>query len=137
MGIGAGPPFKDQRGQPLGRGRLGQRARWAEEAALDAAWTGDAPFRRLAAWPDPMMRLLADNEPFTLRCGPARATERLAWLASPGFDVMLSLRAPGAAGPFESDATLERRRQVRSLLPAGPRTPATSPAPAGQAGGAA
>ncbi len=40
------------------RGGAGQRARWIEEAGLDAAWMGDASFRRLATWPDPMMWLL-------------------------------------------------------------------------------
>ena len=63
---------------------------------------------------------LADDEPFTLRCGPAQAAERLAWLASLGFDdVMLNLRDPGATGPFESDITLEQLQQLRSLLPEG------------------
>ena len=70
---------------------------------------------------------LADDQPFTLRCGPAQAAERLAWLESLGFDdVMLNLRDSGASGPFESDITLEQLRQVRSLLPADPRPAATS-----------
>ena len=58
MRIGIGLPFKDQRGEPLDATGLGQRARWIEEAGLDGAWMGDASFRRLAPWPDPMMWLL-------------------------------------------------------------------------------
>jgi len=58
MRIGVGLPFKDQRGLPLDAAGLGLRARWIEEAGLDAAWMGDASFRRLATWPDPMMWLL-------------------------------------------------------------------------------
>jgi hypothetical protein len=52
MRIGLGLPFKDQQGQPLDAAGLGQRARWIEDAGLDAAWMGDASFRRLATWPD-------------------------------------------------------------------------------------
>jgi alkanesulfonate monooxygenase SsuD/methylene tetrahydromethanopterin reductase-like flavin-dependent oxidoreductase (luciferase family) len=81
---------------------------------------------------------LADDEPFTLRCGPAQAAERLAWLDSLGFDdVMLNLRDPGATGPFESDITLEQLQRIRSLLPADTRPPATSQAPAHSLGGTA
>jgi alkanesulfonate monooxygenase SsuD/methylene tetrahydromethanopterin reductase-like flavin-dependent oxidoreductase (luciferase family) len=58
MRIGVGLPFKNQQGKPLNTEELGQRARWIEEAGLDAAWMGDASFRRLATWPDPMMWLL-------------------------------------------------------------------------------
>ena len=81
---------------------------------------------------------LADDEPFTLRCGPAQAAERLAWLESLGFDdIMLNLRDPGASGPFESDITLEQLQQLRTLLPVDQRPPATSQAPAHSVGGAA
>lgn len=298
MRIGVGLPFKDRQGQPLDAAALGQRARWIEEAGLDAAWLGDASFRRLATWPDPMMWLLtvagatsrievgtaiyqvplrppadlaqqfltmraltgdrlslgvgpgstaagyaavgldfqsrfktfhahmntirrlmagetvgaanlapwpsiaggprlllgawhggaslaraardyngwlcsagrttvttitdgikryrdlggtraivatcpadltapdtplSDDEPFTLRCGPAQAAERLAWLASLGFDdVMLNLRDPRAAGPFESDITQEQLQELRSLLPADTRPPVTTQPAAGQ-----
>ena len=58
MRIGVGLPFKDKQGLPLDAAGLGQRARWIEDAGLDAAWMGDASFRRLATWPDPMMWLL-------------------------------------------------------------------------------
>lgn len=58
MRIGVGLPFKDQRGKVLDAAGLGQRARWIESAGFDAAWMGDASFRRLATWPDPMMWLL-------------------------------------------------------------------------------
>jgi hypothetical protein len=50
---------------------------------------------------------------------------------------MLNLRDPGASGPFESDITLEQLRQLRALLPADPRPPVTSQAPARSVGGAA
>lgn len=128
MRIGVGLPFKDQRGLPLDAAGLGLRARWIEEAGLDAAWTGDASFSRLATWPDPMMWLL------TVGAATAQAAERLAWLESLGFDdVMLNLRDPGASGPFESDITVEQLQQVRSLLPADPRPAATSHSPGGAA----
>lgn len=121
MRIGVGLPFKDQQGQPLDAAGLGQRARWIEDAGLDAA---------------PGI-LLADDEPFTLRCGPDQAAERLAWLESLGFDdIMLNLRDPGATGPSESDITLEQLQQIRSLLPADTRPPATSQAPADHLGAA-
>jgi alkanesulfonate monooxygenase SsuD/methylene tetrahydromethanopterin reductase-like flavin-dependent oxidoreductase (luciferase family) len=55
--IGIGLPFKDHGGDPLDARGLSQRARWIEEAGLDGAWMGDASFRRLATWPDPMMWL--------------------------------------------------------------------------------
>lgn len=41
------------------------------------------------------------------------------------------------ARPFESDIALEQLQQVRSLLPADPRPPATSQATANSLGGAA
>jgi len=49
---------------------------------------------------------------------------------------MLNLRDPGATGPFESDITLEQLQQIRSLLPADTRPPATSQAPADYLGAA-
>jgi hypothetical protein len=74
----------------------------------------------------------------TLRCGPVQTAERLAWLESLGSDdVMLNLRDPGTTGPFESDITLEQLQQIRNLLPADTRAPATSQAPADYLGAAA
>jgi len=49
MRIGVGLPFKDQRGLPLDAAGLGLRARWIEEAGLDAAWMGDASFSQPTA----------------------------------------------------------------------------------------
>jgi hypothetical protein len=58
-------------------------------------------------------------------------------LESLGFDdVMRNLRDPGATGPFESDITLEQLQQIRSLLPADTRPPATSQVPADYLGAA-
>lgn len=69
--------------------------------------------------------------------GPDQTAERLAWLESLGFDdIMLNLRNPGATGPSESDITLEQLQQIRSLLPADTRPPATSQAPADHLGAA-
>lgn len=61
---------------------------------------------------------LTEDEPFTLRCGPHEAAERLHRLAEVGFDdILLKLDDPAHQGVFDGDITLERLEQVRSLLP--------------------
>lgn len=57
MRIGVGIPFMRDRHVPLDAAELGRRARWIESAGLDGIWMGDASFRRMATWPDPLLWL--------------------------------------------------------------------------------
>lgn len=76
---------------------------------------GDASFRRLATWPDPMMWLLAAGA----------ATSRIE-VGTAIYQV-----------PLRPPVDLAQLQQLRTLLPADQRPPATGQAPARSVGGAA
>ncbi len=67
MRIGIGLPFVDGGGNVHSAVTLGERARMVEDLGFDAVWMGDAAFRRMSTWPDPLLWLLS----------AARATERI------------------------------------------------------------
>ncbi|MCU1476884.1 MAG: Coenzyme F420-dependent N10-methylene tetrahydromethanopterin reductase-like protein [Subtercola sp.] len=59
MRIGIGLPFVDESITVHTAQSLGERAKLIENIGFDAAWMGDASFRRMSTWPDPLMWLLA------------------------------------------------------------------------------
>lgn len=67
MRIGIGLPFVDQDVTVHTVRSLGERAKLIEDIGFDAAWMGDASFRRMSTWPDPLLWLLA----------AAQATDRI------------------------------------------------------------
>lgn len=58
MRIGIMLPFRDRGGPPLDGAGVAARAHLIEVAGFDGAWIGDASFRGLATWPDPLAWLL-------------------------------------------------------------------------------
>lgn len=61
---------------------------------------------------------LADDEPFSLRCGPESAAERLARLDEMGYDDILLVKrdASKRLSLYEDDFTREELEQIRALL---------------------
>jgi len=60
---------------------------------------------------------LDPDEPFTLRCPPAAAAERLAILAELGFDDVGLQKVDGVAKRWEADASADELASIRALLP--------------------
>jgi alkanesulfonate monooxygenase SsuD/methylene tetrahydromethanopterin reductase-like flavin-dependent oxidoreductase (luciferase family) len=67
MRIGIGLPFVGPDGIVHNVQALGARAKMVEDLGFNSAWMGDASFRRMSTWPDPLLWLLA----------AARATEHI------------------------------------------------------------
>ena len=75
---------------------------------------------------------LRDEGPFNLRCPPAEAADRLAFVASLGFDdILINIRDTRSANPFDSDFTPEQLAEVRELLPPRDRRPTGADADSG------
>jgi alkanesulfonate monooxygenase SsuD/methylene tetrahydromethanopterin reductase-like flavin-dependent oxidoreductase (luciferase family) len=64
---------------------------------------------------------MGDDDPFTLRCSPEEAADRLAWLAELGFDdILINIRDGRSKGPFDSDLEHDKLLELRSLYEPAP-----------------
>ncbi|MCU1415202.1 MAG: Coenzyme F420-dependent N10-methylene tetrahydromethanopterin reductase-like protein [Microbacteriaceae bacterium] len=59
---------------------------------------------------------MGDDDPFSLRCSPEEAADRLAWIADQGFDdILINIRDGRSPGPFDSDLEHDKLLELRSL----------------------
>ena len=67
---------------------------------------------------------LGDDEPFSLRCGPESAAERLGKLADMGYDDVLLVKTQLGRLLYEADLPAEDLARLRGLVQRGSATPA-------------
>ena len=64
---------------------------------------------------------MSDDDPFNLRCSPAEAADRLAWVAELGYDdILINIRDSSRERQFDSALRQDRLLELRSIFEPAP-----------------